>query len=551
MEIIDLKENGIMKDTVRTYSGRMATMRDFHSYFDCTVEFDDGTVLPHTNYGCFWFGNIKHPDDTWPMAPEIGETAEVRGRKVSVVDMPTRTNVAFLLEDGKIVTGRSYCDITRGYFGDIRCTPQEIENECSLGDVIINKKGEQATVTKIYERNRKNPRAARYVDLTFERNGKKIVVEHKSYRTALAGTILCPTPTQQQKMEIPVDLPKTVKAKDSSCYKLESSIGGRLEVLVDNVLVKRVPYQQYLDGEIKLPKNYAEKKKRIGETSVNKRGEHMKLVVWRDTMDIDALVDGEPATHRTYQNFQLGKIVSDRQREVLDRQAAEGREHKVNRELISRMAKLGRVSANQMGQRMALWKYVDADNVSVLFESGAVAETTWYAYSHGLVVDPSEEEKAMETMKRAGSKGTCRRGHKENPAVVSRRMSEAMAKKETKDVWGRSRKPFAAYTDCSADDEQARACDISRTLDGCAASLCMYAMTMVDPAKEALNTLAKAAMTISERLRSQEAATGKVAGEVMMLAQTIRKVAEDSMGNPYLDSALENTAKILESLFRP
>lgn len=548
MEIINLKESGMMKNAVRTYSGRMATLKEFRTYFDCTVEFDDGIVLQHANYGCFWFGNIKHPDDTWPMAPEIGETAEVRGRKVSVVDMPTRTNVAFLLEDGKIVTGRDYCDINRGYFGDIRHTPQGAGNGCSLGEVIINKKGECAMITKIYGRNRVNPQAARYVDLTFECGGRKIVVEHKNYRTALAGTILCPTPAQQQEMEIPADLPKSVAAKDGSTYRLESSAGGRLEVLVDNVLVKRVPYRQYLDGEIKLPARYAEKKKRIGETSVNKRGEHMMLAVWRDAGDIDILVDGEPATHRTYQNFRLGKVISDRQRKSLDRRAAEGRERKANREIISRMAQLGRVSANKIGQRMALWKYTDADHVSVLFESGSVAETTWYAYSHGLVAESAEGQETIEAMQKAEPQSGSGWGFQENPAVVARKMSEALAKQGTKDVWGRSRKPFM-YADSSTDDE--RACDISRTLDGCAASLCMYAMTMVDPAKEALNTLAKAAMTISERLRSQEAAAGKVAGEVMMLAQTIRKVAEDSMGNPYLDSALENTAKILESLFRP
>lgn len=363
-KIFNLNEKE-MRDTVMTYSGRLATLKDFKNWFDCTVEFDDGVVLPHANYGCFWFGNIKHPeDDVLPMAPEIGQVKEVRGRKVAVVDMTSKSNVTFMFENGKVVTGRAYCDLNRGYFGDIRLTNKGVENGCYVGEKIINERGETAVITKVYER--KNRGGARYVDIIFNQDGREVTLERKNYRTVLGGRVFCPTPKQQLKMEdIPKELPAFMKSQDGRNYRLEEAAGGLLSVVVDGVLIKRVPYQDYLEGNIKLPKHYNEKAQKIGETAVNNNGQDMKLVVWRDASDIDVMVDGEPATHRTYQNFRYGKITSDRHRKEQEKRFAEEKERKANLAIISRLAKLGRVSINQMGQRMALWKYSSENNVSV------------------------------------------------------------------------------------------------------------------------------------------------------------------------------------------
>jgi len=545
------------KDIVMTYSGRTAILKDFRNYFDCTVEFDDGTVLPHVNYGCFWFGNVKHPDDTWPMAPEIGETAEVRGRNVSVVDMSSKSNVAFMFDDGKVVTGRAYSDMKRGYFGDIRLNQKgAIENGCYVGEEIVNKKGETATITKVYERERPNSRSARYVDIAFVKDGKKILVEHKNYRTVLGGNVCCPTAKAQKETEEAAesvkDLPKAVRAKDGTLYRLESIVGGRLEVIIGGVLVSRVPVQDYLGGGIKLPKGYAEKKKRIGEKAVSNSGQDMKLVVWRTPTDIDVLVDGEPATHRTYQNFKFGKITSDRYREDLERRVAEEKERKANQAVIARLAKLGRVSINQMGQRMALWKYSSENSVSVIFESGTVVRTTWYAYRNGLVVDPAEEEKAAEAMHKAEVRDDREKARKDifknRFTTASEKMAEEAMERTARDVWGRDRKEFMPGEE--EDGAYKRACDISRKLDGCATSLRMYSMTAADPIGTLLETMAKAAMNASVKLRRREAAIDNVFGEIALLARTVRKGAEDGTGNLYLDDALRNTADILDKILQ-
>lgn len=259
----------------------------------------------------------------------------------------------------------------------------------------------------------------------------------------------------------------------------------------------------------------------------------MKIVAWRNPSDIDVLVDGEPATHRTYQNFRFGKITSDRHRNDMERRVAEEKERKANRAIISKLAKLGRVSMNQMGQRMALWKYSGENSVSVIFESGAVAKTTWYAYSHGLVIDPAQEEKAKEAMKKAESRDDREQSREDifhnRFTTAAEKIAEEAIRQTAKDVWGRDRKEFMAQADDG--DAYKRACDISRKLDGCATSLRMYSMTAADPIGTLLETLAKAAMNASEKLRDRDASVSAVSGEIAMLAQTVRKGAEDGTEN--------------------
>ena len=428
------------------------------------------------------------------MAPEIGQVKEVRGRKVAVVDMTSKSNVTFMFEDGKVVTGRAYYDLNRGYFGDIRLTSKGVENGCYVGEQIVNERGETATIVKVYDR--KNKGGARYVDITFNKDGMEVTLERKNYRTVLGGKVFCPTPKQQLKMEeIPKELPMSMKGQDGHNYRLEEAAGGLLSVVVDGVLVKRVPYQDYLEGNIKLPKHYKEKAQKVGETAVNNSGQDMKIVVWRDTSDIDVMVDGEPATHRTYQNFRFGKVTSDRYRKEQEKRSAEEKERKANLAIISRLAKLGRVSINQMGQRMALWKYSSENSVSVIFESGTVVKTTWYAYRNGLVVDPAEEKKAVEAMQKAESRDGREKSLDEifhsHFTTPSQKLAEEAMEQTVKDVWGRDRKEFIPNEDES--DAYKRACGVSRRLDGCATSLRMYSMTAAEPIGRLLETLSKAA----------------------------------------------------------
>lgn len=78
-------------------------------------------MIPHANYGCFWFGNIRRPEDIWPMLSEIGQTAEVHGRNVLIVDMFSKSNVTFMFDDGREFMAQAddgdackrTCDISR------------------------------------------------------------------------------------------------------------------------------------------------------------------------------------------------------------------------------------------------------------------------------------------------------------------------------------------------------------------------------------------------------------------------------------------------------
>lgn len=114
------------------------------------------------------------------------------------------------------------------------------------------------------------------------------------------------------------------------------------------------------------------------------------------------------------------------------------KEHKANQAIVAKLAKLGRVSINQIGQRMALWKYSSENSVSVIFESGAVVRTTWYAYRNGLVVDPVQEKKAVEAMEKAESRDDREQAYNEifhsRFTTVSQKMAEEAISRTAKDV---------------------------------------------------------------------------------------------------------------------
>lgn len=542
---IELKENGI------SFCGRQMALKDFRSFFDCDVEFiADGYVAEHVNYGCYYFGNIKHPDDIFVLPPEIGETGEARGRKFTIVDMSSKSNVAYMFEDGRVITGRTYSERKRGYFGDIRGTVTEDgDKECYVGETIINKQGYTATISRLIDLGRsRKPR----IDVTFERDGEKIVVENQTYRKFKSGGVLCPLRKKPEAMEDLQKLPKTIKTSDGHIYKLENVISSSLvDVLVDGVLVKNVDRSDYLNETVNVGKrkNYFDMLSHIGETGISNSGVPMQICVWRNASDIDILLGaGDIARHRTYQNFQKGKVISEREnQEIEDRKAK-----KKNVSLASKLAQIGRSTVNCKGQRMALWKYHNENDVRVIFENtGNVVRGTWYSYRNGFILDPEDPESLRDAFDKANERD---KQEGEEKAMfrpfVSRteRVTEAVIEQVSKDIWGRSRADFNLPE--GEDPSYIRACDISRKLDGYAMSLRTCSMAAIEPFSSVIKSMAEEAMNISVRLRKKEASIDEVFGEIQVLANVVQKGADDKTGNVYVDDVLTHTANYLNGLLK-
>ena len=314
-----LKENDI-KPQVETFAGRIARLKEFRNWFDCDVEFpSDGTVLQHVNYGCYHFGNVKHPDDSCEFKfYRVGERVEIKGQTLCIVDWIGGHDVTFMFEDGRVVPHKDAKELKRGCFG-IQWKSQfdrEEYQRCRIGESFGNKKGEIGTISKIW------PMIARvglcYVDVDYEKGGRTVTVPHVRYHDLEAGNVFCYTDAEEQlAAQLPVFLPKTMDTFDGHHYEIEHIYGLKLDVLVDNVLVREVTVDEYLYGKIKLFRPWRTGQSHLGETAESVRHQTMQIIVWRSVWDIDVLVDGEMAAHREYANFRARRIISDRASEEL------------------------------------------------------------------------------------------------------------------------------------------------------------------------------------------------------------------------------------------
>ena len=168
-KIYYMTKGDLLPETV-SYVGRRMRLKAFHSWFDCEVEFpDDGYVEEHVVYGCYHFGNVKHPRDHMRFQYlGIGNCRTIRGRNVCIVDGEHANDVTFMFDDGKVITHKPAKEINRGCFGD-RNHKSPLEygqfEHCVVGEKFTNKVDDVATIVKIWPVKSSGPLTTCYVDV--------------------------------------------------------------------------------------------------------------------------------------------------------------------------------------------------------------------------------------------------------------------------------------------------------------------------------------------------------------------------------------------------
>ena len=87
----------------------------YRDYHDIDVEFTDKTILQHRSCNQFNQRSIKNPN----IKPKhLGETKTMNcGMKATVIDYITDDNITIQFEDGIIVKNRSYGNFKKGSIG--------------------------------------------------------------------------------------------------------------------------------------------------------------------------------------------------------------------------------------------------------------------------------------------------------------------------------------------------------------------------------------------------------------------------------------------------
>ena len=116
-----VKRNSIEGETLVAKNGHKMTVIKDYGAKNITVQFDDGAIIEHQRRDMFLKGYIRHPSkDPHPvgdraMDKHIGEVYyDKNGRKMTIIEYFSNSNVSVKFDDGKIVDNKEYRTIKNG-----------------------------------------------------------------------------------------------------------------------------------------------------------------------------------------------------------------------------------------------------------------------------------------------------------------------------------------------------------------------------------------------------------------------------------------------------
>ena len=282
--LVDFKKGNIGKPienrigkVSKSNSGLNMTIIRYTSYRDIDIQFDDGTIVKHKDYGSFLRGEIAYPQ-----SERLGERKiSKNGREMKVIVYRNYKDIDIQFEDGTIVQHRDYRSFSEG------CIYNPNFYKSKIGEEIFAPNGH--TLKIIDYRNSKD------VDVQFEDG---TIVQHRDYYSFLTGNIAMPILNRVGQTNIA----KNGMGIKIIAYRNSHDIDIQFE---DGTIVTHKNYNHFLDGYIAYPRP-----DHVGEEVYAKNGMRMTLIAYRNVSDVDIkFEDGTIVEHKYYQNFKEGTIL--------------------------------------------------------------------------------------------------------------------------------------------------------------------------------------------------------------------------------------------------
>lgn len=198
------------------------------------------------------------------------------------------------------------------------------------------------------------------IDVQFEDGS---VATNKTYTNFKKGNIKPPINKVGE-----VNRAKNGMLMEIIAYRNCNDIDIRFE---DGAIVRNRSYRKFKDGKVGHPDKFGYNKERdaeirVGEENVNKKGEHLKIICYRNSKDIDVqFEDGTILKGKSYDNFKKGLILKP----------VDLKENRVGEESISKE-----------GMKMKIINYRGATDIDVKFEDGTILYgKTYYNFKNGLL----------------------------------------------------------------------------------------------------------------------------------------------------------------------
>lgn len=164
---------------------------------------------------------------------------------------------------------------------------------------------------------------------------------------------------------------RTGEFNEISQAKIYRSAGDiDVEFQDTKTIVKHKMYRDFKNNKIKDPMKMV--LERTGQEKVNKYGETMKIITYRESEDIDVCINGEILEHKNYRHFKNGELHSS----------------KINPFIINR---IGEKYDFNDGSWMEIIEYFSRRNITVRFSDGTEVKKCYYGnFSRGAISNPNK-----------------------------------------------------------------------------------------------------------------------------------------------------------------
>lgn len=228
------KEQDRINETQAMNNGQKATIIAYRSSLDIDIQFEDGTIVHHKQYGSFLNGCIKNPNI------RLNEVRQMNNGQSAVIKKYRKaTDIDVEFEDGTIVTHRSYNKFLNG----------SIRNPNKISDRELNKKHNKPSVIhKGEERTMNNGEKATImiyrgfnnIDIQFEDG---TVALHKAYNNFKKGSIMKP---KKNEIRVMNNGQKAKIIEYRNCFNIDIQFD-------DGTIVEHKTYDNFKRGLIRNP----------------------------------------------------------------------------------------------------------------------------------------------------------------------------------------------------------------------------------------------------------------------------------------------------------
>ena len=374
------KKDQRMGETRTANNGQKMTIIAYRNSNDIDVRFEDGTIVYKKTFTSFKKGSIANPNIVSVRSKKeerIGkESTSVCGQRMKVVEYTNNRNFKVQFEDGTIVNGSQFRLFEDGTMRNPNFSRARKER---IGEVKVANNGQKMKI--IEYRNHSD------LDVEFEDG---TIVKHRTYTCYIKGAIGNPNKRHisNSKYRVGEESVATNGMKMKIiAYRKACDIDIEFE---DGTVIEHRTYNCFKGGSIAHPNikkpriaPSTAKTDRLGETITATNGMQMKIIAYRNAMDIDVeFEDGTIVASRTYSSFRNGTISNPNLR---------------TSSLSANHSRVGETRVANCGMKMTIIAYRNSSDLDVCFEDGTIVDRKTYSnFKNGAIGNPIYQEKQIE-----------------------------------------------------------------------------------------------------------------------------------------------------------